>query len=244
MSEIQFEAIPEKTKRTIKKRSFWLSRPAAILIVLCFFLPWISGSCSGSPSYPEDYTSGVEFVTKMTPDVSVFYDAPIIDILSTGLIVLFFSFPALGAFVCLLMSIKKDDKWLTIAYALFSITASSMLVALLIIFVPPMQLELQVQELVLFGTIPACTLISWVYLSILRSQNIKVLRRYTIVLILFFGVIFTLYFFRFRNIGSGGLEPAFFLTCIAVISFLISAYLSYKENLPPDKHKRDFQIEL
>ena len=239
MSEVELESTREKAKQPAKKRSFWLSRPAAILIIICFFFPWLSYSCYYSGySTGMIYSSGAELALYTDIQVSVSTGVTLSANLlsssqanvSSGFLSLLLYLP-LGALVCLILSFKKPEEALTIPYAIFSISAFSLIIYIQLILTIQSYLSPFILVMLIFLSVTG------IYLLILRTKNTKALQNYTIFLIVVSGA-FLAYYMRVRNIGSGGLEPAFYITYLAIGSFLVSAYLAFKEGLPPDKPKR------
>lgn len=180
MSEIYLETAPEKTKRTMKKHRLWLwlPRSVALLIIVCFFFPWYLDGWTGIFTH---YKSGVQFVVESIRDTNW---SEVQNPLFFQLKVLYSSFPVVGALVFLITSVKKNKKWEAIAYALYAITSSSMLIAILIIhrdlrfrIVPDVP-----ATWVLLGTIPVFVILSLIYLYLMRSRNIRMLQFYIILI--------------------------------------------------------------
>lgn len=234
MPEIQFESVTEKPKRTIKKHRLWLWLPrlVAILIIICFFFPLFWSSQGGGVFI----NSGIQYIVESIRDTE--WDE-VQNPLFFRSVILYFLFPLVGALICLIISLKKNKKWNAVIYALYSIMSSSMLIAILIIY-----MDLGFRTLteivaigVLLGTIPVVVILSLIYLYLMRTRNIQMLRFYVICIVSFFGLLF-----GYHLVANFIIQPAFDVIGFATLSFLVFAYQAFMDSLPSRKQKRDFQL--
>ena len=67
-------------------KSSFISRPAAIVIVICFFLPFITLSCSGSGVQMSGYdmATGIDVYSQQVPGDVLYFVFPVLGIIALG----------------------------------------------------------------------------------------------------------------------------------------------------------------